>query len=156
VGDPAPAWSAARAVVGVGLIRDQHVRLLPRPARPTIVYPDAVQQRKQVRIVAGLTGGQQDRQRPAPTVDSEVDLRCQSAPRAAQRLTVTRRYRDAGGGSPFLWAPAACWWARTTLESTLMIHSTGWPSSRTWAFARIRSQVPPPVQRRSRSWQDTA
>ncbi len=34
-----------------------------------------------------------------------------------------------------------------------MIHSTGWPSSRTCAAARIFSQVPSAVHRRSRSWQ---
>ena len=61
----------------------------------------------------------------ATPVDGEVNLGGQAAPRAAQRFTVRRRYGDAAGRSPFLRAPAACWWARTTLESTLMIHSTG-------------------------------
>ena len=38
-------------------------------------------------------------------------------------------------------------------ESTLITHSTGWPSVNTCARAKIRSQVPSADQRRNRSWQ---
>jgi hypothetical protein len=51
-----------------------------------------------------------------------------------------------------LQAAAECWCARTTEESTDTVQSTGCPSSRIYAFAKILSQVPSAVHRRSRSW----
>jgi len=50
-------------------------------------------------------------------------------------------------------APAACWCARTELESTEKTHST-FPtaSSFTTTSSRMRSQVPSAVQRRRCSW----
>ena len=49
-------------------------------------------------------------------------------------------------------APAACWWARTELESMLNVHSTlPTASSLTMTWSRMRSQVPSLVQIRSRS-----
>lgn len=54
--------------------------------------------------VTGPTGGEVERQRPAPSVGSEVDLRGQSATGPADGMVV----RFAGRG-PLLRAPAACW-----------------------------------------------
>ena len=125
VGDTPAAKLAASRIVGVGLVSDQHVRPLTRPSGAAFMDPDLVQQGHQLRIVAGLIWSQQHRQRPTAAVDRKVDLRGQAAPGAAQRFTMRRWYGDTAGRSPFLRAPAACWWARTTLESTLMIHSTG-------------------------------
>jgi hypothetical protein len=42
-------------VVGVALVRDQHVRSLPGPAWTAVVHRDGVQHVEQLRVVAGLT-----------------------------------------------------------------------------------------------------
>jgi hypothetical protein len=58
-----------------------------------------------------------------------------------------------GGAAPFLRAPAECWWARTLLESTLIVHSTApTESSLTITLSSMGSHVPSAVHSRSRSW----
>src|SRR5204863_7134775 len=115
-------------VVGIALIGYEHVRAFTGPAGPRTVHRDRVQHRDQLRVVAALARGEQNRQRSASPVDREVDLRAQPAPGPADRLAVRRAGRKTAA-SPFLRAPAACWCARTTDESTLTTHSTGCPSS---------------------------
>lgn len=52
----------------------------------------------------------------------------------------------------FLRAPAACWWARSTVESTATLHSTRpTASSRTWTCSSSFPHVPSDSQRANRS-----
>jgi hypothetical protein len=71
---------------------------------------------------------------------------------ASEGLAVETRPESAPARAPLFRAPAACWWARTELESMLKVHSTApTASSLTITSARIRSQVPSAVHLRSRS-----
>src|SRR5919108_468347 len=91
-----------------------------------------------------LGRGEHHTQRPTTPVAAEVDLGGQPAPGPAERLErvmadpLLRSTRPA-----CLRAPAACWWARTLLLSTLMLHSSSpTASDLVWAWASSRSQVP--------------
>jgi hypothetical protein len=72
-----------------------------------------------------------------------------SPPRCAQRLILRVRPPPLRSARLGWWrAPAACWWARTTLASTLIVHSTSPTASElVWAWANSRSQVPSRRQR---------
>ena len=59
--------------------------------------------------VVCLAAGQEEVDRVAQRVDQGVDLGAQSAARAADRLVL----------AIFFWAPALCWWARTTVLSII-------------------------------------
>jgi len=65
------------------------------------------QQRRQGELLVPLAAGQGEDDRLAAALGADVDLGGEAAPAAPERL---------GSGSPF--APAACWWARTTDPST--------------------------------------
>ncbi|KOU78328.1 hypothetical protein ADK93_36340 [Streptomyces sp. XY58] len=53
---------------------------------------------------------------------------------------------------PLFAAPAACWWARQTVESTFTSQVIKpFASASTWSRVRIRAQVPSRCQRRKRS-----
>lgn len=88
--------------------------------------------------ISGLVGGEDEGQGSAVAVGGEVDLRGQSAAGLADGAVV----RFAGRG-PFLQAPAACWCASTTVESTetAQLRSS---SASAWAISVVstRSQVP--------------
>lgn len=62
--------------------------------------------------VARLSCGEDEGQGPAVAVGAGTELRGQSAPGPADGMVVP----FAGRGP--LTAPAACWWARTIVEST--------------------------------------
>jgi hypothetical protein len=68
----------------------------------------------------------------------------QPASRSSEGFAVEGEVLDpAAGAAPFFRAPAACWWARTWLESTLIVDSAApTESSLTTTASRIRSQVP--------------
>lgn len=51
---------------------------------------------------------------------------------------------------PFLRAPAACWWARQTVESTEISHVIrSFASARAWNCSKMLCQVPSRCQRRN-------
>jgi hypothetical protein len=88
------------------------------------------------RPAQGQAGGQV----PAATVADGVRPGGQPAPGAPQRLLAAcLDWRE-----PPLRAPAACWWARTTVESTWAAQSS-FPAPSAWVrnAASMRTQVPP-------------
>lgn len=94
----------------------------------------------------GLDGLRASPTRPAEgqglcmAVADEVDFRTQASAVTTERLIVGLRSR--WRPSSFL-APAACWCARQTVESTDTVQSmSSAPSAAAKSAARIRSQVP--------------
>src|SRR5512132_3320611 len=84
--------------------------------------PDAVQHHRELWAVPALTRGQHDRQRLLPLLTPQVQLRGQPATGAAQRVIgrlLAHPTGRLGLQVPLLRAPAACWCARATDESTL-------------------------------------
>ena len=86
--------------------------------------------------VGNLSGGQNHAQRLAQRIDREMQFGRQAPARAAQRL---RPY--------FFWAPEACWWARTMVESMNTRARSRSPAS----AKAIRSQTPASRQRAKRT-----
>jgi hypothetical protein len=113
-----------------------------RPATPTPLHLPLAQQLFKDRGLVPLAGGNHDGQRLAAALGSEVHLGAQAAPAASQGLGCRV--------PPF--APAACWWARTTEPSTKCNCQSRRPSASAccWRVARIRSQTPARRQRRKR------
>ncbi len=147
----------ARGPAGGG-IRVGPVRVLPagpapRSTGPRPTHVDLIEQRKKLGVFTGLAGDDQDRHGQPAAIDSEVDLAGQPAPRASKPFALDRERVDPPGlGPPSFRAPAACWCARTEVESTENSHSTRpTASSFTTTSAKTRSQVPSALQRRSRS-----
>ena len=117
--------------------RSGRVRGRPRP-RPR--HPDAVQHRLELRAVAALAGGDHDRQRLLALLAGQVQLGGQPAPGAAQRRGRPARCRlrpAARAAAPPLRAPAACWWARAIVESTLTSQVIS-PAASAWACSAVR------------------
>jgi len=86
--------------------------------------------------IADLTGRQDEADWIAEGVDGDTDLRAQAATRTSNRLIF---------GPPF-WAPAACWCARTMVESMIRYSRSGFsPSS-----VKSRFQTPFFAHRRKR------
>ncbi len=96
--------------------------------------------------VTGLPGGEHEGQWSALGIGGQVDLCAQSA--AGPADGVVCRFARWG---PFLRAPAACWCARTTVESTetAQLRSSSASACATSA-ANTRSQVPSMAHIRSR------
>lgn len=116
---------------------------------------DAVYDLGERRGVAALSGGNDSGQDLEGSVDREMDLCGQAATRPADRVVgrlglQPARSRPARTGSPFLRAPAACWWARQTVESTDTSHSTcPVASALTCNFFKTIDHVPSICQRRN-------
>ena len=86
--------------------------------------------------IGDLAGREDEADRVAESVDGNADLRAQTAARTPDRLIF---------GSPFL-APAACWCARTMVESMIRYSRSGFsPSS-----VKSRFQTPFFAHRRKR------
>jgi hypothetical protein len=88
-------------------------------------------------------------------LDREVDLAGQSTAGSAEAV-VGRLDEDAAGRFllkvPLFAAPAACWWARQTVESTFTSQVIRpFASASAWSWVRILAQVPSRCQRRNRS-----
>ena len=64
--------------------------------------------------VVGLACGQVEADRVAERVHHRVYLRAQAAAGASDRLVLAGAVR-----ANFFWAPALCWWARTTVLSII-------------------------------------
>ena len=98
----ADAAGAGRLPVGLGVIA------LVAHSRARRDVGTKIEQRLEMRAVAGLAAGQAKAERIAIPVGLEVDLGREAAPGAAQRLAAL---------PPF--APAAETWARTMVESNI-------------------------------------
>ncbi|ANS70670.1 transposase subunit [Streptomyces lincolnensis] len=121
----------------IGLVGKDHVR----PGAGSSARPGNAQAGHDVREggrIPGLPGGEMEGRRPTAVIGGKVDLRGQSAAGAANGVVVWF-----AGRGPFLRAPAACWWARTIVESTetAQLRSS---SASAWAISAVntRSQVP--------------
>ena len=88
----------------------------------------ALEQRLDLGDVVALAAGQEEAERIPQGVGGDMDLGGQAALRPADRVSL----------SPFFWAPALCWCARTMVESTNMYSKSGWSAK---ALKR-RSQTP--------------
>lgn len=105
--DPAATQIGADGLAGVGAVGDDAFGSLPWPPTRRSADRHRFHQRRQRALVGGLAGAQYEGERQPVAVGTQVDLRREAAARAAKRL---------GQLPPF--APAACWWARTTVLST--------------------------------------
>ena len=154
VGDATAAQQPPTPPIAVALVTDQVVGSLARPTPPTRSWhSNGVKDRFQLGAVVPLAGGEDHAQWSAAPVTAEVDLGGQPAPGPAERLgLVTVEPLLTSARASRLRAPAACWWARTLVESTLMTHSSSpTASDLVWAWASSRSQVPSWRQRMNRS-----
>lgn len=143
--DAALAQVFADGAGGVCLVGEDHVRPGAGSSSPT-GDPQAGHELGKGRCVTGLSGGEDEREGPAAGIGGEVDLRGQSAAGTADGVVA-----GFAGRGPFLRAPAACWWARTIVESTEAAQLTS-SSASAWATRAVktRSQVPSTAHIRSR------
>src|SRR5258705_8907964 len=81
-----------------------------------------------LRCIALLTCGQREPHRTSQASNGHMNLGAQATARAADRLILR---------PPFL-APAACWWARTMVESTIRYSKSGSSD----IASKIRHQTP--------------
>lgn len=88
------------------------------PARPAPLDTDAGHDRLELRAVVDVPAGEREHKGTAAAVAGQVDLRTQPAAGPAECLT---------GPGPPIRAPAACWWARTIVESTQTIDQSTSP-----------------------------
>src|SRR5215207_6371857 len=151
--DPAAAQQRPVGPGAVGLVGQHPIGPGTGPAYGQARHPDAAQHRSELGAVAALAGGDQNRQRPLASLDCQVQLAGQPTPGASQgvvgRLGVDSAWFFALALPP-LRAPAACWWALATVESTLTCQVIS-PLASAWACStvRIRCQVPSRCQRRN-------
>jgi hypothetical protein len=85
-------------------------------------HPAPAQHRPKLGAVAGLAGGDHDCQGPLALLDRQVQLAAQPAPGAPERVVGWLDVDSAWFFAlplPPLRAPAACWWARVMVVSTL-------------------------------------
>ena len=105
--DPASAQIGANGLAGVGAVGDDAFGSLPWPSTRGSADRHRFHQYRQCALIGRLPWAQYEGKWQAVTVGTQVELRREAAPRAAKCL---------GQLPPF--APAACWWARTTVLST--------------------------------------
>ena len=91
-------------------------------------------------------GGLDEGERPAAAVAGQVDLRGRPSAGAADGVV-----GQLPGRGPFLRAPAACWWARTIMESTetAQLRASS-ASARAISAMKTLSHVPSTAHIRSR------
>ena len=151
--DATPAQVGPVGAGTVGLVAQYPVRARPPPSPTGTGHTDPFQHGLELRRVTPLPGRDHQRQWLLALLCGQMQLRGQPTPRPTDpviiRLDVdpTRRFTLV---SPFLRAPAACWCARATVESTLTSQVIN-PSASAWACnrVRIRFQVPSRCQRRN-------
>jgi hypothetical protein len=118
VRDAASAQVGAEASGAVGLVGDDLVGPAAWAALTGAWDADAFQQGACADAVVALAGRQQDREGPTAAVAGEVDFGGQSSSGSAEGVIV-RFVRPVG--PPFRPVAAACWWARTIVESICTI-----------------------------------
>lgn len=127
VSDPALAQVGADLAGGITLVGDQPIGTYPGPARAGPGDADGFDDLDQAGAVVDVAAGDDERQRQASSVTGEMDLGGQPAAGPPERLACLVR----PGVVPFLRAPAACWWARTMVESMLTVQSSR-PTASSW------------------------
>ena len=115
-------------------VRDQRICVISLVADDGLGV-QALNQGLGLRHVSHFAARQYPAQRVAPRIDREMDLGTQPAPRAPECLRAV-----------FFWAPAACWWARTTVLSM----SKASKSASSLIAAMIRCHTPFLPQREKR------
>ena len=154
VRDPAFTQVGADLTGRVGPVGEYVLRPGPRASAADSRDADTFHDLLEGRRVTPLTGCDDRREDVEGGVDGEVDLGDQTAARAPEAVVVrfgrqAVRTRPARIVSPFLRAPAACWWARHTVESTETSHSMiPSTSALTCNFFKMRGQVPSICHRR--------
>src|SRR5215211_113955 len=140
--DVASAQITAGAVPRVRLVADDP-RRPGAGAAPRTADRAGLQQQGQHRPLVAVAGRQAEDERLATPLAAEVDLRRKPALTAPERLIT----------APFL-APAACWWARTMVESSRCTDQSRSPAASPAAVsaAKMRSQIPACCQRRKREY----
>lgn len=94
--------------MGVGPVGDHPLRSAARAAGTATSHRHLRQQRQQLRIVAGLPGGEQHGDWQAAPVDGQVQLGGQSAAGTPECFAIDGEDLDRGAAAPFFRAPAAC------------------------------------------------
>ncbi len=137
--DSASAQIPADGAGGVRAVGEDHLRSGSGSPRPGSRDPNPGHDRCEGRRVSRLTCGDMQGERPCLAVTGQMDLRAQAAAGASERVIV-------GFGAarrPLFLAPAACWWARHTVESTATVQpKSSAMSAQASRDAKIRSQVP--------------
>ncbi len=141
IADAAPPEIAPHRRAAVPLVSGQPVGAHPRPTRAVALDRACRQEGRQCDLLMALPAGQREDDWLATALGAEMDLGAEAATAPAEGLR-----------APFFRAPAACWWARTTVPSTkCKVQSR---SPRAFASActarRMRSQTPLSCQRRKR------
>lgn len=113
-GDSAFAQVGAEAAGAVGLVRDDLVGSGARTSRTGPRDPDAVQERTRADAVVALAGCQQDGEGPPASVAGEMDFGGQASSGSAEGVIV---WFVRPVDPLFRPVAAACWWARTMVES---------------------------------------
>lgn len=130
VPSPQPSADGFRAVA---LVADDVIRPDPGPAGPRAGHPYRVHHGRELGAVVGVPACQHERERAARSVAGQVDFAGQTAAGPS----------EGRAAEPLFRAPAACWWARTMVESTDTSHSMSPAvSALAWAVWSIRSDVP--------------
>ena len=125
----------------------------PAPAQPG--HADRVQHGLELWAVAPLPGGDHDGQRFLALLAGQVNLGGQPAAGPAQPVIGGLAAGRLGLQIPLFRAPAACWCARVTVESTdtSQVISPA-ASARACNAVRIPAQVPSRCQRRNNPYTD--
>jgi hypothetical protein len=92
------------------------------PSRAQPRHPDVAQHRRELGAVAALAGGDHDRQGPLAAINGQVQLAAQPTPGTPEPMVGWLDVDSAwffALAVPPLRAPAACWWARVMVVSTL-------------------------------------
>ncbi len=143
---PLPPQVSAVLPGGVRLVGAHPTWPGTRPARPETRDTDLVQDRLELRGITPLPGRDHDGHGLLALFDSQVQLGGKATARAPEPVVV-RLDGDAAGRLllqlPLFLAPAACWWARHTVESTLMSQViSSFASAQACSAVKIRCQRP--------------
>jgi hypothetical protein len=140
----------------VGLVTQYPIRCSTRSARSNPRDTDPLEHGRELRTVTSLPRGHHQRQRLLALFGGEVGLGGEPTSRPTQpmigRLDIdsTRRF---GLQIPLFRAPAACWCARQTVESTLTSQAINpAASARACSPARILFHIPLRCQRRNKPY----
>jgi len=117
---------------GIGLVAAKAVRSGAGASAAEPADTDAFHDGDELRGVAPLARSNQQGQRAASAFPCEVNLAGETAPRASESLigaVLPGRASFPGTRGDLLRAPAACWWARQVVESTLTIDQSMRPSA---------------------------
>ena len=106
--DAAPPQVGPDLAAAVALVADDPLRAQPWPSTPPPFDRPLLQQLLEGRRLVALAGGQDEGDRLAVARGADMHLGAEAALAPSERL---------GLWVPFF-APAACWWARTTVAST--------------------------------------